>query len=233
MPFMLADPMVGSLLAGSASDLATIAKHSGMSRVADESTEIATAISNALARRVTTNGTIHAVDMRHERLLDNHLTIATPMTAWAPGISDEALLRNAQLVHHGNLAGNHGVLTASTDNAWFDAQRYWQGPTWPHMDELVARGLERSASEPGRPAAVRDAVAEAVGALDARTRAAITRDASPEYRHAISGETVGKTHMSFSSGSLLMHARRTGNSGLDDAASAYEAASNWRPNAPR
>lgn len=229
MPMQLSDPLVAALLAGSAADLAFVARVAGLPRIADSSAHIAQRVTGALAARATSDGAIHAVDVRRGRLLDQHKTITTPMTAWAPGLPDSVLAHNAQLIHDGDLGGAHGVLTTARDSAWFDPQRYWQGPSWPHMDELVARGLQRSASEPGRSPEVRRTVHDAITELDARTSAAILRDGSPEYRHADTGVTVGKQHMSFSSGSQIMHARRGGHhdEALRRAADAYREASVW------
>lgn len=222
MPFRLADPMVGALLAASSHDVGTVARRLGMTQVADEAAEISSKVSSALTARMLPDGTIPAIDMRTGAALVDHTTIAQPMVAWAPGMDEQALLRAARLVDDGGaLAGEHGVLSAAQTDRFYDPQRYWLGATWPHMDELVARGLQRAADEPGRSPDVRAALLRAVDSLDARVSAAINRWGTPEYRHAETGETAGKVGMSFSSGAMLMHASRRGAPGLDDAMAAW------------
>jgi hypothetical protein len=227
MPMQLSDPMVAALLAGSAHDLATVAERAGMHRIAEESTQIADEVAGALRRRASSDGTIHALDVRAGRIMDEHLTIATPMTSWAPGMPDEVIRRNAQLVKDGELAGEHGVLSASRTDEFYDAARYWQGPSWPHMDELISQGLRRAAAEPGRGELARREAIAAADALDERVARAIEADGVPEYRHAETGVGVGKRGMSFSSAAMIMHARRTGAEGLDEALAAWRAQSPW------
>lgn len=230
MHFQLTDPLVGAMLGASAHDLGSVARAAGLDRIADESDVIAARLRAAQASRTTSDGTVFALDARRGELMTKDLTIGAAMAPWMPGATDQQVRRAAELVSDGGeLAGSHGgVLTTARASSYFDSPRYWQGPSWPHMDELVATGLLRSANEPGRAPEVADLARDAAAQVDARAATTYARAGAAEYFDADTGAIAGKVGMSFSNSAMLSFARRHGHD-LDPALDAYRAASTWRP----
>jgi hypothetical protein len=71
-------------------------------------------------------------------------TVATLLPLYAGSISQERAEKLVKLLEYDKLFGPaFPVPSVPMESAYFDPQRYWQGPTWVNMNWLIIEGLKR------------------------------------------------------------------------------------------
>ena len=71
-------------------------------------------------------------------------SIATLMPLYAGSISNERASRLVKLIEDPHQFGtNYPIPTVPLSSEWFQAHRYWQGPTWINTNWLIIDGLRR------------------------------------------------------------------------------------------
>jgi len=198
-PYRVADFGLNAILLRSTVDLAELCEGHSSPEAATELREAAgrmrTAMEGLWSERL---GQYVSRDLRAGRLLEAR-THAT-FLAWHAGLSRavdppgrgsgglEAVLEDWLQ------ASRFGLASVHPRSGEFDARRYWRGPIWPHVNWLVARGLE----ERGRR--------ESSGRLRDCTLGLVRNSGFKEYFDPTTGEGCGGGDFSWTAAVALLWA---------------------------
>jgi hypothetical protein len=85
----------------------------------------------------------------------------------------------------------HPIPSVPLNSPWFDAQRYWQGPTWMNMNWLIADGLKRYGYKEHAEALIESSLE-------------LVKDGHfNEYYNPLTGEPLGAPSFSWTAGVVL------------------------------
>ncbi len=85
----------------------------------------------------------------------------------------------------------HPIPSVPLNSPWFDAQRYWQGPTWMNMNWLIADGLKRYGYKEHAEALIESSLE-------------LVKDGHfNEYYNPLTGEPLGAPNFSWTAGVVL------------------------------
>ena len=171
-PFKVADPLMTFVLLRANRDLAAIADTLGEDR-GEIDNWIAEIEAGARALR-NADGVFDGVNLNdgtHTGSVSN-----ASFLCWYGGIDSEVMLDE---LHAAFDACPFPLPSQKVGSDWFDAKRYWRGPTWGIVNSLIGRGLEDMGH-----------TTEAAQ-LKERTRALMAEHGFAEYYNPLTGASAG------------------------------------------
>jgi len=113
-------------------------------------------------------------------------SIATLLPLYAGSVTPERAERLVKLIENDKLFGPaYPVPSTPLNSPFFDAHRYWQGPTWVNMNWLIIDGLERYGFK-DHAAALRESTLEM-----------LAKNGIAEYYDPLTGEPLGADDFSW------------------------------------
>lgn len=113
-------------------------------------------------------------------------SVATLLPLYAGNISQERATALVRLLENEHMFGpSYPVPSAPLNSSWFQAKRYWQGPTWVNMNWLIIDGLKRYGFK------------DHAEALRESTLEMVSQAGFSEYFDPITGEAAGAGNFSW------------------------------------
>ena len=148
LPFLVQDPLFNSLLVASGESLARLARHFGMTHIAEKSenwvNKTRYAMNHKLLDPIT--GSYCYYDLRNKRLIGGlGSSNLTPLFAGIPSAEmGEKMCKTLESIHFSGKNNEYwlGATNAVTD-PHFDRTRYWRGPIWININWLIWKGCQR------------------------------------------------------------------------------------------
>ncbi len=142
------------------------------------------------------SGQYYSRDFTTHNLLKES-TIATLMPLYAGTIEPERAKQLVRLLENQHMFGSHyPVPSVPLNSPWFDADGYWQGPSWVNMNWLTIDGLERMGFN------------DHATALRESTVALVRAHGSYEHFNPMTGEPSGAKDFSWTAALAIDLAKR-------------------------
>jgi len=131
------------------------------------------------------SGQYYSRDFITHRLLKEP-TVATLLPLYAGNVTQERAASLVKMIENDHLFGPaYPVPSVPLESAYFDPQRYWQGPTWINMNWLIIDGLRRYGFD------------DHADALTESSLEMISRSGIYEYYNPQTGEGLGAPNFSW------------------------------------
>lgn len=137
------------------------------------------------------SGQYYSRDFVTHRLLKT-TSVATLLPLYAGSISKDRAEQLVKLLENEHMFGtNYPVPSVPPSSMWFNAQRYWQGPTWVNTNWMVIDGLKRYGFK------------DHAAALKDSTLAMVKKAGFYEYFDPISGQAAGAKDFSWTAALVI------------------------------
>lgn len=126
----------------------------------------------------------------HQLLIEP--TVGSLLPIYACGISEEKIKKVVDYMRdHREFWTNHPLPSVPLTSDFFDAQRYWQGPSWVNINWLIINGLERHGYD------------NLANELKDKTIKMVLKSGIYEYFSPINGEPLGAPDFSWTAALII------------------------------
>lgn len=189
--FCIEDITFNSILTRANQRLTQIAKEARIKLPEHLTTEMNKTISALNTLWDEHNNQFYSRDFITHELL-REATVGSLMPIYAQGISKDKIQKTVDTLRdHREYWTNHPLPSVPLTSTYFDAHRYWQGPSWVNINWLIIDGLKRHGFE------------ELATELKTKTIEMVKKSGVYEYFSPINGKALGAADFSWTAALII------------------------------